>query len=54
MMSKYTVKMGKASHVFEGLDEALAFAQKESWDKARPVKLIKPNGSSMEISINPK
>ena len=53
-MSTYTVKMGKTARKFDELSDAIAFAQKESWDKARPARVIKPDGKIMEINITSK
>lgn len=50
-MSKYTVKVGKKVHKFDGINAAIAFAQKESWDKARPMQVVKPDGQSIDINI---
>lgn len=50
-MPKYTVKVGNKVHKFDGLGAAIAFAQKESWDKAQPMKVIKPDGQSIDVNI---
>lgn len=50
-MSKYTVKIDNKVHKFNGLEAAITFAQKESWDKARPVQVVKPDGKAIDVNI---
>lgn len=62
MTTRKRPKMNKAYHVkvannrfnFTTLTDAMTFAQKESWDKAQPTIVIKPDGQSIEVNVSTK
>lgn len=54
MKKEYHVKVASAGFNFPTLEAAMAFAQKESWDKAHPTVVFKPDGKSIEVSISAK
>lgn len=54
MKKDYHVKVASAGFNFPTLEAAMAFAQKESWDKAQPTVVVKPDGRAIEVNISAK
>lgn len=54
MNKAYHVKVANNRFNFTTLTDAMTFAQKESWDKAQPTIVIKPDGQSIEVNVSTK